>query len=120
MITVCSYFKRCVRYENWIDPVGIVSELCCSEYRLFIPRKICILVLISKIPLSNTDMDDLRTKNSHLGVYFIDIQLTNVLLSVILMLQKLYSYHCEENLLIYHLSHLEVLSQFSIMILISC
>ena len=57
-----------------MDSIGIVSDLCCFEYQWFIPRKSCILVQISRIPLSDTEMDDLRTKSSHLGVYFIDIQ----------------------------------------------
>ena len=57
-----------------MDLVGIVLELCSSEYQSLIPRKSCIIVLISRIPLSDTEMDDLRTKSSHLGVYFIDIQ----------------------------------------------
>ena len=74
LITVCSYIKRCVGYENWMDLVGIVSELCCFEYQWFIPRKSCILVLISRIPLSDIEMDDLTTKSSHRGVYLIDIQ----------------------------------------------
>ena len=74
LITICSYLKRCVGYENWIYPFGFISEMCCSEYQWFIPRKSCILVLISRIPLSDIEMDDLRTKSNHLGVYFIDIQ----------------------------------------------
>ena len=32
------------------------------------------LVLISRISLSDIEIDYLRAKNSHLGVYFIDIQ----------------------------------------------
>ena len=33
----------------------------------------CIFVLISGIPLIDTEMDYPRTENGHLGVYFIDI-----------------------------------------------
>ena len=37
------------------------------------PRKSCICVLISRIPLSDMGMDDLRVKSSNLGVHCTDI-----------------------------------------------
>ena len=74
LITICSYLIRCVGYEDQIYPIGFVSKICCSKYQWFIPRKSCILVLISRIPVSDIEMDDLRIKSSHLGVYFTDIQ----------------------------------------------
>ena len=47
--------------------------LSCSEYQWSIPRMSCVLVLIFRIALSDTEMDYLRAKRSHLRVYFIDI-----------------------------------------------
>ena len=38
-----------------------------------VPIKICIFALIFRIPLSDTEMDDLRAKSGHLGVNCIDI-----------------------------------------------
>ena len=59
--------------ENWIDLIGIALLMRCSEYQCSVPRKNCICALISRIPLSDTRMDDLRAKSSHLGVNCIDI-----------------------------------------------
>ena len=59
--------------ENWNDLIGIALTLSCSEYQFSIPNKSCICALISRIPLSDIGMDDLRVKSSHLGVYCIDI-----------------------------------------------
>ena len=53
--------------------------MSCSIYQCFIPRKSCIYALISRIPLSDTEMDYLRAKSSDLGVNCIDILGTNVL-----------------------------------------
>ena len=47
--------------------------MICSEYQRFIPRKSCIYAMISRIPLSDIEMDDLRAKNSDLRVYCTDI-----------------------------------------------
>ena len=46
--------------------IGIALLMSYSEYLCFVPRKSCIFTLISKIPLSNTVMDDLRAKSSNL------------------------------------------------------
>ena len=43
--------------------------MSCSEYQCSVPKKSCIYALISRIPLSDTGMDDLRAKNSDLGVH---------------------------------------------------
>ena len=59
--------------ENWNDLIVISLLLSCSEYQFSIPRKSCICSLISRIPLSDTKMDDLRVKSSQLGVYCTDI-----------------------------------------------
>ena len=40
---------------------------------VFYTRKSCIFAMISRIPLSGTEMDDLRAKSSHLGVNWTDI-----------------------------------------------
>ena len=59
--------------ENWNDLLGFALSLSCSKYQLSIPGKSCICALISRIPLSDAGMDDLRVNGSHLGVYCIDI-----------------------------------------------
>ena len=59
--------------KNWIDLIGIALAMCYSEYHHLIPRKSCVYVLISRIPLSDTGMDDLRAKSGNLGVYCTDI-----------------------------------------------
>ena len=41
--------------------------MSCSIYQCFIPRKSCIFAMISRIPLSDTEMDYLRARNSDLG-----------------------------------------------------
>ena len=71
-MTVCS-IKRCFGYENWIDLIGTDLVTSCSEYQVFVPWKSFICVLISRIPLSDIGMDDLREKSSDLGVHCIDI-----------------------------------------------
>ena len=53
--------------------------MSCSEYQFSMLRKRCICALISKITLSDIEMDYLRAKNSDLGVNCIDILGTNVL-----------------------------------------
>ena len=50
-----------------------------SIYQCSIRRKSCISALISKIPLSDTEMDYMIVKSSDLGVHCIDIFGTNVL-----------------------------------------
>ena len=65
--------------EKWSDLFGIALTMSCSEYKCSIPRKSYICVMISRIPLSDIGMDDLREKSSHLGVYHIDIHRTNAL-----------------------------------------
>ena len=55
--------------ENWNDLIGIALTLSCSEYQFSIPKNSCICALISRIPLIDTGMDDLRVKSSHLGIY---------------------------------------------------
>ena len=72
LIFVCR-FKCCYGYENWIDLIGITLLMSYSEYQCFVPIKSCICALISRIPLSDTGMDDLRAKSNHLGVNCIDI-----------------------------------------------
>ena len=47
--------------------------MSCSEYQCSVPRKSCICALISRIPLSDTEMDYLRLRSSDLGVYCTDI-----------------------------------------------
>ena len=47
--------------------------MSCSEYQCFVPRKSCIRALISRIPLSDIEMDYLRARNSDLGVNCTDI-----------------------------------------------
>ena len=59
--------------ENWKVLIGIALSLSCLEYQFSIPRKSCIYALISKIPLSDTGMDNLRVKSSHLRVYYTNI-----------------------------------------------
>ena len=44
--------------------------MSCSDYQCFVPR---IHALISRIPLSDTEMDYLRSRSSDLGVYCTDI-----------------------------------------------
>ena len=63
---VCS-IKLCFRYENWIDLNGIALVMSCSEYQCFVPRKSCICALISRIPLSDIEMDYLRARSRDLG-----------------------------------------------------
>ena len=65
---VCS-IKRCFGYENWIDLIGTDLIMSCFEYQISVPKKSCIYGLISRIPLSDTGMDDLRAKSSDLGVH---------------------------------------------------
>ena len=48
--------------------IGIALLMSCSEYQCSVPRKSYIFALDSKIPLSDTEMDDLRAKSSNLGV----------------------------------------------------
>ena len=58
--------------------MGTAHVMSCSVYQCFIPRKSCICALSSKIPLSDTRMDDLRAKSSDLWVYCTNIlELTN-------------------------------------------
>ena len=60
--------------ENWMYLIGIALLMSCFEYQCSVPRKSCIFALISRIPLDDTEMDDLRAKNSNLGVNRTDIQ----------------------------------------------
>ena len=53
--------------------IGIVLLMSCSEYQCSLPRKSYIFALVSKIPLSDTGMDDLRAKSSNFGVNCTDI-----------------------------------------------
>ena len=48
-----------------IDTVHIMNY---SKYQYIIPKKSCIYVVISMIPLSDTEMDYLRENSSNLGV----------------------------------------------------
>ena len=66
-------FTNC-GYEHWMDLIGTALVISCSEYHWIIPRKSCIIALISRIPLSDTQIDYLRAKRNHLGVFCIDIQ----------------------------------------------
>ena len=47
--------------------------MSCSVYQCFIPRKSYIFALISKIPLSDTEMEYLRARSNDLGVNCNDI-----------------------------------------------
>ena len=47
--------------------------MSCSVYQCFIPRKSCIFAMISRIPLSDTEMGYLRRRSSDLGVNCNDI-----------------------------------------------
>ena len=67
-------FKCCCGYENWIDLIGIALLMSCFECQCSIPRKSCICVMIYRIPLSDTGMDNLRAKSSHLGVNWTDMR----------------------------------------------
>ena len=62
-----------------IDLIGIALVMSSSKYQCFVPIKSCIYALISRIPLSDTWMDDLRVKSSHLEVNQTDIHQTNAL-----------------------------------------
>ena len=62
-----------MRYEDWIDLSGIALVVSYSEYHCSIPRKSCICALISRIPLSDTEMVNLRVESSDLGVYCTNI-----------------------------------------------
>ena len=53
--------------------IGIALLLSYFEYQCSLPRKSCVFALISRIPLSDTGMDDLRARSSNLGVNCIDI-----------------------------------------------
>ena len=44
--------------KNLIDLIGIAFAMRCSEYQPLVPRKSCVCALISRIPLSDTGMDD--------------------------------------------------------------
>ena len=44
-----------------------------SEYQCSVPKKSCIRALISRIPLSDTEMDYMRVRSSDLGVNYTDI-----------------------------------------------
>ena len=70
----------CFGYENWIDLIGIALTMSCSKYQCSIPKKSCICALISRTPLSDIGMDDLRVKSSHFGVHCIDIHRTSAFL----------------------------------------
>ena len=48
--------------------IGIALFMSCS-----VPRKSYIFAIISRIPLSDIGMDDLRAGSSNLGVYCTDI-----------------------------------------------
>ena len=54
--------------ENWNYLIGIALTLSCSEFQFTILIKSCIFALISRIPLSDIGMDNLRVKSSHLRV----------------------------------------------------
>ena len=58
--------------KNWIDLIGVALAMCCYEYQRLVPRKSCVCALISRIPLSDIGMDDLRSKSSNLGVHCTD------------------------------------------------
>ena len=60
-------FKLCFGYDNWIDLIGIALIMSCCEYKC-IPKKSCTCALISRIPLSDIEMDYLRERSSNLGV----------------------------------------------------
>ena len=61
-----------------INLIGTALVMSCSVYQCFIPRKSCIYAMISRIPLSYTEMDHLRVKSNNLGVNCRDINGTNV------------------------------------------
>ena len=47
--------------------------MSCFVYRCFLPRKSCIFALISRIPLSDIDIDYLRARSNDLGVNCNDV-----------------------------------------------
>ena len=49
-------------YENWIDLIGTALVMSCSKYPCFIPINSCICALISRIPLSDIEMDYVRER----------------------------------------------------------
>ena len=50
-----------------------MARISCFEYQCSVPRKSCTHALISKIPLSDIAMDNLRARSSDLGVNCTDI-----------------------------------------------
>ena len=54
--------------------IGIALLMSCSKYQCSVPRKSFIFALISRIPLSDTGMDNLRSKSSNLGLNCTNIQ----------------------------------------------
>ena len=66
-------FQCCFKQKNWMYLIGIALLMRCSKYQCSVPIKGCIFALISRIPLSDTRMDDLRVKSSNLGVNCTDI-----------------------------------------------
>ena len=58
--------KCCCGKENWIDLIGLTLVMSCSNISVLYPER-CVFAIISKIPLSDIEMDDLRAKSSHLG-----------------------------------------------------
>ena len=43
-------FECCFEYENWSDLTGINPTLNYSEYQCLLPKKSCIIVMISRNP----------------------------------------------------------------------
>ena len=43
-------FECCFEYENWSALTGITPSLNCSKYQCVVPKKSCIIVMISKNP----------------------------------------------------------------------
>ena len=60
-------------YKNWIDLISTALVMSCSEYQCYVPRNRYIHALISRIPLSDIEMDYLRARSSDLGVICTDI-----------------------------------------------
>ena len=43
-------FECCFGNENWNDLIGVVLTLNCSKHQCLVPRKRCIIALISRNP----------------------------------------------------------------------
>ena len=59
--------------DNLSMKIGIVLVMSCSVYQFLYLERVVLFALISRIPLSDTEMDYLRVRSSDLGVNCNDI-----------------------------------------------